>query len=137
MCFQVAPLQISLMVAFPTLNWIATSLIVFNPFNFLICITCKSFKIELLCASPIGCKPFFTACIWFSDWLHHSKFSTRLSLLIPLMWLTCGLFSGFGINACATNLWTVNDFLLLFLHKLNVEYPYLSILLFKYIKFFL
>ena len=46
------------------------------------------------------------ACIVFSDLVTHSKFSSLLSFFIPLIWFTCGLFSGFGINARATNLCT-------------------------------
>ena len=51
------------------------------------------------------------ACLRFSQFVHHSRFSARLSVLIPFLWLTWGLFSGFGIKAWATNLWTLKFFL--------------------------
>lgn len=36
-------------------------------------------------------------CKQFSDWVHHSRFSSLLSSRIPFLWFIKGLFSGFGI----------------------------------------
>lgn len=49
--------------------------------------------------------PILTAWLMFSEWVTHSRFSTRLSDLSPLMWLT-SIFPvlGFSKNASATSL---------------------------------
>ena len=51
---------------------------------------------------------------WFSERVHHSKFSTLLSVLIQFLWFTCGLFSGLSIKAIQTNLWTFLLYILFF-----------------------
>lgn len=69
-------------------------------------------------------KPCFSLCISFSLLVTHSKFSTKLFVLLPSIWFTWGLFSGFSINEIATNLWT-NGLLLFcpFLFNTTLQYP--------------
>lgn len=79
----------------------------------------------------LGFHKILLRCIKFSDLVHHSKFSTRLSVFIQLMWFTCSLFSIFGIKACATSLWTVKFLIELFLHRPTNAYQCKFILIFK------
>jgi len=52
------------------------------------------------------------------------RLATLLSVLISLMWLTSGLFSGFGMNAYATSLLILQVFeWFLSLYKLTLRYP--------------
>ena len=45
------------------------------------------------------------ACCIFSLAVHHSKFSTLLSVFIPFLWFTCVLPSGFWMNTIADKRW--------------------------------
>lgn len=83
-----------------------------SPFLFLLLISIACFSVILLTllSSPGGVRffnPVRIACCVFSFAVHHSKFSNLLSCLIPFMWFTCGLSSGFGIKHSATARWTI------------------------------
>ncbi len=70
-------------------------------------------------------------CIWFSLLVHHSRLSILLSVLIPLIWFTCFLFSGLGMNAIATSLCTEILFKFILINK----YHHLLILCFNILSF--
>lgn len=67
---------------------------------------------------------FLVPWLIFLLWLHHSRFSTRLSVLTSLIWLTCGRLSGLGMNAIATRRCTLYVFTFPSLQRLRWRYPY-------------
>ena len=77
----------------------------------------------LVCSLVIG--------FWqFSAWVHHRKFETLLFVTIVSIWSILGLFSGLGINALATNWWTVLGFAIPFWQTVTTWYPYLLVCIF-------
>lgn len=90
--------------------------------KFQILSNCLTFKLFQWFFQKLFLERLFAyACNQFSLTEHHSRFSSLLSFFIPFLWFTCGLFSGFGINACATKRWTNFKFLF---HKSNDEYHF-------------
>lgn len=61
-------------------------------------------------------------CNTFSDWLHHSKLETWLLSVLPSLWFTQGLFSGFGIYVRATSLWIDSSLVIQGRHKVTLRY---------------
>lgn len=78
-------------------------------------------------------SPVLIACSAFSLLVHHSRFSTLLSVLIPFIWFTCGLFSGLGINALATSLCGLKLYFFLLTVTLTTKYPFGFGCAFKYL----
>ena len=71
------------------------------------------------------------ACLWFSEYVIHSKLSTRLSSFTPFLWLTVFRFLGLSIYDKATALWayivlwpSVKNKYQFVPHKLN-HFPFL------------
>ncbi len=72
------------------------------------------------------CHNLLYLCCTFSLAVHHSRFSSLLSILIQFLWFTWGLFSGLGMNAIAIAL--CNDVCLVSqpLWKVALIYQYIS-----------
>ena len=75
------------------------------------------------------CHKILFKCNWFSLAVHHSRFSTRLSVLIQFIWLIWDLFSGLGIKWFATSLWIVKFLEMLLLHNLTNAYQWIFTLI--------
>jgi hypothetical protein len=63
------------------------------------------------------------ACLLFAPYVDHSRFSTLLSVFIPLMWFTHSWCGSFSKKVLATNVWTVNFFPLWSILKVTCGYP--------------
>lgn len=61
------------------------------------------------------------ACFMFSLLVHHSKFSSLLSVLIPFLWFTSSQFL-YHSNAIITSLWMNRSFVILFFVRVTFEY---------------
>ena len=77
------------------------------------------------------CHNNLCKCAWFSLAVHHSKFSTRLSVLTQFIWLTWGLFSWFRIKWFATMRWIVKLTAVPLLHNLTNAYQWVLILILR------
>lgn len=64
------------------------------------------FKFSFAAAMPLTLSHVSNACFWFSDFVTYSRFSSRLSVLIPFLWFTSRAEG--QRNASIISLWTRN-----------------------------